>query len=89
MPLQVLEANAARLSPEYKQRCRREWGIEGSCFEVSVITPAAHPGDVLDMDDLQSIQSFLDRQCGNSMCGQRAKLMCTACQVDSDVIFVD
>lgn len=37
--MQLLEVNSARLSPECKQRCKQEWGIEGSPQEVSFMAP--------------------------------------------------
>lgn len=40
--LQLLEANAARLTPEHKQRCKSDWGIEHGPYEVSFLAPVAN-----------------------------------------------
>ncbi|KAK9784869.1 hypothetical protein WJX73_000655 [Symbiochloris irregularis] len=70
---EVLLSNAARLSPEYKQDSKQEWGIEGTPFDVSFLMPAGLP----DADQTES----LDARCANKKCGKPASNCCGRCKV--------
>ena len=71
--LQVLLSNAARLTPEYKQQCKREWGIEDTPFDVSFIVPtqAIEPRDLVR----------LGSTCASTSCNQLGTLRCARCEV--------
>lgn len=75
--MQMLMANAARLTPEYKQRRKQEWGIEGTPFDVGFImfTKTA------DEQDLAHQESARQTLCANGMCSQPARSRCSRCQV--------
>ncbi|KAK9812117.1 hypothetical protein WJX73_008385 [Symbiochloris irregularis] len=69
---EILEANAARLSPAYKQRCRRQWGIGNEPYQVSGIGPAA----VLTPEQSESLQA----RCANEECQEPASAFCSRCE---------
>lgn len=69
--MQILESNAARLSPDYSQRCKCEWGIEGSPFDVSFIAAPRAPN--------VTQKNFL--QCANGTCSKFGILTCMRCMV--------
>ncbi|KAK9812037.1 hypothetical protein WJX73_000252 [Symbiochloris irregularis] len=54
---EVLVANTARLSPQYKQRRRREWGIEQGPFDISFLMPAGCLLIVCTLQGSQLLQS--------------------------------
>ncbi|KAK9795506.1 hypothetical protein WJX73_000912 [Symbiochloris irregularis] len=74
---QVLEANAARLAPEYKQRCKREW--------TSTYMPAAQHVEVsfitihyaLTPDQIESVRTC----CANGNCCLPTSSRCSSCQM--------
>ncbi|KAK9787266.1 hypothetical protein WJX73_003969 [Symbiochloris irregularis] len=67
---EILLSNAARLSPEYKHRCKREWGIEGSPFDVSFF--AIIPNAQWDRTRTP---------CANESCSQPPSSHCARCKV--------
>lgn len=78
--MQVLAANSKRLVPAYTQQCKREWGIEGTAFDVSFIVPGAHPYALLQTGDATCVTLAVRGQC--SSCGQPAAAKCSRCQVE-------
>lgn len=77
--MQVLLVNAARLTPDYKQHCKQEWGLEDTSFAVSVIIPGGHPFQLAEADDLKGLKASVNGQC--AVCGQPASTKCSQCQV--------
>ncbi|KAK9812406.1 hypothetical protein WJX73_008645 [Symbiochloris irregularis] len=70
---EVLVSNAARLSTEYKQRCKQEWGIDKGPFDVSFIVPTS----ILQAQQAEDTKAG----CANSSCDQLASAKCSRCQV--------
>ncbi|KAK9802777.1 hypothetical protein WJX73_001798 [Symbiochloris irregularis] len=71
---QKLEANAARLAPEYLQRCRHEWGMQDALHaQVSFIVPHC----ALDPDQVESVRTC----CANGDCCQATSSQCSRCQI--------
>ncbi|KAK9812062.1 hypothetical protein WJX73_002268 [Symbiochloris irregularis] len=69
---EVLAQNTARLAPEYRQRCMREWSDDGTPFDVSFLMPMTY----LDPDQIDSLQA----RCANGACGRPASAHCSRCQ---------
>ncbi|KAK9809815.1 hypothetical protein WJX73_009488 [Symbiochloris irregularis] len=70
--MQFLVANAARLDDKYKQRCRKEWNLEDTPFDVSFLVCAGLP------DEVQT--KSLETQCANLFCAQPAHAKCSRCK---------
>ncbi|KAK9812349.1 hypothetical protein WJX73_004412 [Symbiochloris irregularis] len=69
---EVLVSNASNLVPEYKQHCKREWGIEDGPWDVSFIMPA---------DILPSAQMTNKPEgCALRGCTRPASSKCSRCQ---------
>lgn len=72
--MQMLLGNAHMLSPAYKQRCKREWGIEQSPFDVSFLAPCGYTRGGSNGPPV-----FCDRFADG--CNRLASSRCSRCEV--------
>ncbi|KAK9812432.1 hypothetical protein WJX73_010143 [Symbiochloris irregularis] len=77
---EVLLENAARLSPEYKRQCKREWGIEDGPFDVSFLARPAASTTLRYLKDLDWLEAAKPT-CALSTCDQAGSSHCGRCKV--------
>ncbi|KAK9804554.1 hypothetical protein WJX73_009338 [Symbiochloris irregularis] len=73
---QVLHTNASMLTVEYKQRSRREWGIEDTASEVSFLA-ACHDTHDHAPDPAERPKAT----CANEGCSEPTTAKCSGCKV--------